>query len=63
MQVGAALPPDVSWEIIDGNKPGADPLRDVCALIERQRGSRDPVQAVALTVIPGPQLTNAVPLA
>src|SRR5215207_6336834 len=62
MSVGAALPADVGWEIVDGNKPTVDPVRDVSALVARQQGSSDPVQAIALTVMPGPQLANAVPL-
>ena len=31
MQVGAALPDHVPWEIVDGNKPDADPLAEICA--------------------------------
>jgi len=27
MAIGAALPPDVSWEIVDGNLPGMDVVR------------------------------------
>ena len=62
MAVGAALPPSVNWEIIDGNLPGADVLSTVCALIDEGRRSGDPVQAIALTVMPGPQLVSAVPI-
>ena len=63
MAIGAALPEDVSWEIVDGNKPGADPLAEIVAHVERQRGGADPVRIVAFTVMPGPQLVSAVPLA
>ncbi|MEX1051577.1 MAG: radical SAM protein, partial [Gemmatimonadales bacterium] len=58
MAVGAALPPDVPWTIVDGNLPDADPLGDISALIAAHR-----VSAVAMSVMPGPQLVNAVPLA
>jgi hypothetical protein len=62
MAVGAGLPAGRSWEIVDGNLPGMDVLATVTHLIERQAGGGDPVQAVALTVMPGPQLVSAVPL-
>ncbi|HEY7958914.1 MAG TPA: hypothetical protein VID20_02530, partial [Sphingomicrobium sp.] len=62
MAVGAALPPDVSWEIVDGNLPGMDVVRSVSERIEAQRISGDPVTAIALTVMPGPQLVSAVPI-
>jgi anaerobic magnesium-protoporphyrin IX monomethyl ester cyclase len=62
MAVGAALPPDVSWEIVDGNRPNVDPSNAVGDLVARQQGGADPVRVIALTVMPGPQLTNAVPL-
>ena len=62
MAVGAALPPEVSWEIVDGNLPQADPLAEITRLVEHRRASGDPVAAVALTVMPGPQLVSAVPL-
>jgi len=63
MAVGAALPADVSWEIVDGNRPAADPLAEISAHVDARHGTPDPVQAVAFTVMPGPQLVNAVPLA
>ncbi len=63
MAVGAALPRDVSWEIVDGNRPSVDELRDIVAHIEARAGSGDPVEAVAMSVMPGPQLVTAVPLA
>lgn len=62
MAVGAALPEGTDWMIVDGNQPGVDPLRDVSRLIEERQGGRDPVSLVAVTVMPGPQLPQAVAL-
>ncbi|MEP6491279.1 MAG: radical SAM protein [bacterium] len=62
MAVGAALPPDVTWEIVDGNIPNANVLDEIASHIDRQQGGPDPVRVVAFTVMPGPQLVNAVPL-
>ena len=63
MTIGAVLPEGTSWEVVDGNCPGVDPYREIAARIELAAGARDPVRAVAMTVMPGPQLPNAVPLA
>jgi anaerobic magnesium-protoporphyrin IX monomethyl ester cyclase len=63
MSVGAMLPEHVSWEIVDGNKPGSDTLEEVVAHVEQQRGGADPVRIVAFSVMPGPQLVSAVPIA
>ncbi len=63
MAVGGALPEGVAWEILDGNVPRADLLASASARIEARRGTADPVTAVAMTVMPGPQLVSAVPLA
>jgi radical SAM superfamily enzyme YgiQ (UPF0313 family) len=63
MGLGAVLPERTTWEIVDGNCPGVDPYRDIAARIERAVGSGDPVRAVAMSVMPGSQLANAVPLA
>jgi radical SAM superfamily enzyme YgiQ (UPF0313 family) len=63
MAVGAALPEGTQWEIVDGNLPDADVLADIVAHVEKRSGGRDPVQTVAMTVMPGPQLVSAVPLA
>ena len=63
MAVGAALPSHVSWEIVDGNTPACDPLAEITAHVERRRGGDDEVRVVAFTVMPGPQLVSAVPLA
>jgi radical SAM superfamily enzyme YgiQ (UPF0313 family) len=63
MAVGAALPAGASWDIVDGNLPSADPLGTISARIDAQAGGPDPVHAVAFTVMPGPQLVSAVPLA
>jgi len=62
MAVGAALPPEIPWEIVDGNLPGMDVVGTVSAWIDRQAATDDPVTAVALTVMPGPQLVSAVPV-
>ena len=63
MAIGAALPEGVSWEIVDGNLPGLDPLAELTRHITDARGRGDAVRAVAFTVMPGPQLVSAVPLA
>lgn len=63
MALGAALPEGASWEVVDGNRPSVDPLAELSARIEAARGGPDPVRAVAFTVMPGPQLVSAVPLA
>lgn len=63
MAIGAALPEGTTWEIVDGNRPGVDPYEDIVAWIESRADGPDPVRAVAMTVMPGPQLANAVPLA
>ena len=62
MAIGAGLPPEMSWEIIDGNLPNMDVVGTVSGRIEKQRASGDPVTAIALTVMPGPQLVSAVPI-
>ena len=63
MAIGAALPKNVSWEIVDGNLPDIDAPAVIAGHLERQAGGPDPVRAVAMTVMPGPQLVSAVPLA
>ena len=62
MAVGAALPANVNWEIVDGNLPDANVLAEVSAHIEAGARRGDPVHAVAISVMPGPQLVSAVPL-
>ena len=62
MAVGAALPPEVSWEIVDGNLPAMDVVTTVSEWVEKQRRAGDPVTSIALTVMPGPQLVSAVPI-
>jgi anaerobic magnesium-protoporphyrin IX monomethyl ester cyclase len=62
MAVGAALPAGTEWEIVDGNLPGADVLAEVSAHVDARAGGPSPVQVVAFTVMPGPQLVSAVPL-
>lgn len=63
MALGAALPSGVAWEILDGNLPGIDVMRELVGRIERARSGPDPVELVGFTVMPGPQLVSAVPLA
>ncbi len=60
MMVGAALPPHIHWEIVDGNLPDIDVVATVGAMIEARAGSADPVELIAMTVMPGPQLVSAV---
>jgi hypothetical protein len=60
MMVGAALPPHIEWAIVDGNLPGMDVVATVGAMIEAHAAGPDPVQLVAMTVMPGPQLVSAV---
>ena len=62
MAVGAALTGRERWEMVDGNRQGVSPFDDVVAHATRAEGGADPVRAVALTVMPGPQLLQAVPL-
>jgi len=62
MAIGAALPADVNWEIVDGNLPDIDPLTRINSHVAAQNGTSDPVRAIAFTVMPGPQLASAVPL-
>lgn len=63
MSVGAALPEGTDWEILDGNRPDVDLFAEIAARVKARAGGPDPVQAVAMTVMPGPQLVSAVPLA
>lgn len=62
MSLGAALPSDTTWTIIDGNKPRLDPLSEVTSLVGREASGRDPVRLIAVSVMPGPQLVRAVQL-
>jgi anaerobic magnesium-protoporphyrin IX monomethyl ester cyclase len=63
MAIGAGLPENTSWEIIDGNRPDIDVVSEVAGWVEARSRGPDPVHAVALTVMPGPQLVSAVPIA
>jgi len=60
MALGAALPEGVTWEILDGNLPGADLAADLPARVEAAAASGDPVTLVAVSAMPGPQLVDAV---
>ena len=61
MAVGAALPDKVGWQIVDGNLPNMDVVAKITSLIESGPAG-DPVTAIALTAMPGPQLVSAVPI-
>ena len=63
LALGAALPPDVSWEILDGNLPDSDLEAEVATRVAARALTDDPVTLIAMTVMPGPQLVSAVPLA
>ena len=62
MAIGSAIAPGEDWEIVDGNLPRLDVARRIDDIVAAHRGSHDPVRAIAFTVMPGPQLANAVPL-
>ena len=62
MAVGTSVPASEDWEIIDGNRPSVDVAASVSAFVDDRRHTADPVRAIAFTVMPGPQLANAVPL-
>jgi anaerobic magnesium-protoporphyrin IX monomethyl ester cyclase len=62
MAVGAALPESEDWEIADGNMPNLDVPKHISEIVNARHGTTNPVRAIAFTVMPGPQLANAVPL-
>lgn len=62
MAIGAALGDREEWEIVDGNMPDLDVAARISEYVTVHRGTADPVRAIAFTVMPGPQLANAVPL-
>ena len=62
MAIGAIIPDHEDWEIVDGNLPGMEPAQRISAIVEARRNTQDPVRAIAFTVMPGPQLANAVNL-
>lgn len=62
MAIGASMPDDENWMILDGNRPDVDVLSTVSECVSHATGSTDPVRAIAFTVMPGPQLASAVPL-
>jgi hypothetical protein len=62
MAVGSSIPPGEGWTIIDGNRPGVDVATRVSEHVAALRETADPVRAIGFTVMPGPQLANAVPL-
>jgi anaerobic magnesium-protoporphyrin IX monomethyl ester cyclase len=62
MAIGAALPPHIEWEIVDGNLPGLDVLAELQRRIDQRAAGPDPVTVVGFSVMPGPQVVSAVPL-
>jgi pyruvate-formate lyase-activating enzyme len=62
MAVGTSISDNEDWKIVDGNMPAIDVASRVSEYVTTFRGTADPVRAIALTVMPGPQLANAVPL-
>ena len=62
MAIGAAIPAAEDWEVVDGNLPRLDVERRIASIIDACARTSDPVRLIALTVMPGPQLANAVPL-
>lgn len=60
MAVGAALPKEVGWEIVDENLPSIDGAQSIGEWIDARAGTADPVKLVAISVMPGPQLVSAV---
>ncbi len=63
MAIGAALPESESWELVDGNRPDIDVNAEIDAHIARAARTGDAVRAIAMSVMPGPQLVSAVALA
>ena len=62
MAIGTTIPEGEEWEIVDGNRPDIDAAASITGFVETRRGTADPVRAIAFSVMPGPQLANAVPL-
>lgn len=62
MALGAVLPEERTWQIVDLNRPVADPFEEVAARVDAAAAGGDPVTLLAFTVMPGPQLAAAVPL-
>ncbi|MAE70109.1 MAG: B12-binding domain-containing radical SAM protein [Gemmatimonadetes bacterium] len=57
LHLAAALPEGCEWTLVDGNRADADPIAEVDALVGK---GPEPVEMVAVTVMPGPQLPSAV---
>ena len=62
MAIGAGLPDNENWTIVDGNRPDVDVPACILEQVSACSGTADPVRAIAFTVMPGPQLASAVPL-
>jgi anaerobic magnesium-protoporphyrin IX monomethyl ester cyclase len=62
MAVGALIPEGEDWMIADGNVPGLDIVSRISNCVAAKSGTADAVRVIAFTVMPGPQLANAVPV-
>ena len=62
MAIGAFISEEENWTIVDGNMPGVDVVSVASDCITAKSGTADKVRAIAFTVMPGPQLANAVPI-
>ncbi|HEY3637187.1 MAG TPA: radical SAM protein [Rhizomicrobium sp.] len=60
MAIGGSIPEGESWTIVDGNMPDADVVSLISDRVLAASGTPDPVKAIAFSVMPGPQLVNAV---
>ncbi|HEX3665300.1 MAG TPA: radical SAM protein [Rhizomicrobium sp.] len=60
MSIGAFLPEDEEWTIVDGNMPGVDVVSQISSRIAATAGTANRVKAVGFSVMPGPQLVSAV---
>jgi hypothetical protein len=62
MAIGANIPDNETWAIVDGNRPDVDVASSISGYVSACHGTPNPVRAIAFTVMPGPQLANTVPL-
>lgn len=62
LNLGAALPAEVNWQIVDENRPGVDVLEEVSRSIRGCETDPQVRPLIAITVMPGPQLPRAVAL-
>jgi anaerobic magnesium-protoporphyrin IX monomethyl ester cyclase len=62
MAIGAAVTDGEDWEIVDGNLPNIDAAQRIADIVAARLGTPDPARVIAFSVMPGPQLANAVSL-